>query len=222
VDVDPGIGNGTNVNVADADNLNTNLSVATSSLSVGPHHLFVRVKNANNKWSLYDSKPFLVQPNNINTFDIVSAEYFIDVDPGLGNGTSMVVSGSNVNSVIPITTKNNLPDGQHILFVRVKNAANRWSLYTRTPFASSGGLGTDSFEISKISIFPNPTSDFVQIEVPETNKLVGIKMYDFNGKEVLSSSKADSKLDISNFAMGAYILLLETEKGNLTKKIIKN
>ena len=222
VDTDPGIGNGTIVDVADVANLNTNLSVVTTGLSVGTHHLFVRVKNANNKWSLYDGKPFLVQPDNTNTSNIVEAEYFIDVDPGTGNGTSMTVSGANVDTVVPITTQNTLPDGQHILFVRVKNANNKWSLYARSPFESSGALGNDSFEISKITVYPNPTADFIHLEIPDNNQLKGIKMFDYNGKQVLNTSESGKTIDISNFASGTYILLLETEKGNLTKKIIKN
>lgn len=221
IDTDPGIGNGTVVDVMDVANLNTNMTVPTLGLSIGTHHLFVRVKNANGKWSLYDGKPFLVQPDNTNISNIVAAEYFIDADPGIGNGAPLAVSGNDVNTIIPVTTQNTLPDGQHILFVRVKNANNKWSLYARSPFESSGALGNDSFEIGKISIYPNPTSDFINIAVPDSNTMVSIKMYDFNGKQVYNTSSLDRKIDISNFAIGTYILLLETEKGNLTKKVIK-
>ncbi len=222
VDIDPGFGNATNVDVADVADLHTNLSVLTTSLSVGTHRLFVRVKNANNKWSLYNSKPFLVQPDNVNTSNIIAAEYFIDADPGIGNGTALTISGVNIDEVVPVTTQNTLPNGQHILFIRVKNANNKWSLYARSSFDSSGALGSDSFEMSKIVTYPNPTSNFIHIEVPDTNKLIRIKIYDYNGKEVFNTSELSSSINISSYATGTYILLLETEKGSFTKKIIKN
>ena len=57
--------------------------------------------------------------------------------------------------------------------------------------------------------------------MPDSNQLVSVKMYDFNGKQIYSSSEYLKKIDVSNFASGTYILLLETEKGNLTKKVIK-
>jgi hypothetical protein len=134
-DIDPGIGSGTTIAVNPAkDILNQNFNIPTTGLLVGNHQLFVRVVKVNGTASIYDSKPFLVQPNNTNTFDIIEAEYYVDVDPGIGNGTNVNVADvANLNTSLAVVTSG-LSVGTHQLFVRVKNANNKWSLYDSKPF----------------------------------------------------------------------------------------
>src|SRR5690606_27556632 len=58
---DPGLGNGTNIDVADVVSLDENFSIATSSLAIGTHRMFMRVKNSDGSWSLYDRKLFEIE-----------------------------------------------------------------------------------------------------------------------------------------------------------------
>lgn len=64
----------------------------------------------------------------IKAQQIVSVEYFIDVDPGIGNATPLSISPADTVDLdidIPI---NSLPKGMHTLFVRVKFDNNIWSI----------------------------------------------------------------------------------------------
>lgn len=68
--------------------------------------------------------------------DIVAAEYYIDTDPGPGNGTSISANppGSDARMTVdvPAVRIAGLPLGTHFLTVRFRNAAGDWSLaYTR-------------------------------------------------------------------------------------------
>jgi len=160
-DIDPGFGSGTLIDIVDIDNLDDVLTVSTSGLSVGTHRLFVRVKNTAGVWSLYDHKTFRVAPaSDANTSTLVEAEYFVDIDPGFGNGILIdIVDIDNLDDVLSVSTSG-LSIGTHRLFIRVKNAAGIWSLYEHKTFrvAPVNDINTS---IDKLKITDNsPIVDF--------------------------------------------------------------
>jgi N-acetylneuraminic acid mutarotase len=78
-----------------------------------------------------------------------------------------------------------------------------------------------------ISIFPNPTTDFISINVTEEVKNISPKIQIFtgDGKEVLSQKINETKntFDVSKFAKGVYYISLSNETKLIsTKKIIIN
>lgn len=126
IDTDPGLGSGTAVSFTPGTSLtNLTFDVPMTSLSDGYHTLFVRMKDVNNKWSIVQSKPFVKIPAKPN---IVYIEYYIDTDPGQGNGTTVpftpAATVTDLNFSVDVSA---LSQGNHKLFVRVKNASNRWS-----------------------------------------------------------------------------------------------
>lgn len=133
---DPGVGNGISLTIDDnTGQLTQNFSIPTTGLGEGFHSLNIRSQSASGSWSLYDRSIFFIAP----VFDvgqgIATAEYFFDIDPGLGNGTSLslnTITGQLTQSIILPTT--NLAEGIHSLYIRAQNAAGDWSLYDRTIF----------------------------------------------------------------------------------------
>jgi len=72
----------------------------------------------------------------------------------------------------------------------------------------------------EISVFPNPTSDFVELKYKESIK--GIKLFDMTGKESKVLFK-DNFIDMRLLSPGFYILSIELNNGIFFKKrIIKN
>ncbi|WP_369992941.1 T9SS type A sorting domain-containing protein [Winogradskyella sp.] len=132
IDTDPGVGNGTPLSVS-GDVVDMDLNVPTAGLSDGVHKLYVRLINTDGTWSLYDNNVFYVNPNNTNTASIASAEYFIDADPGVGNGTPLTVTGDLIDMDLNIPTSG-LSDGIHKLYVRFINTDGTWSLYDNNVF----------------------------------------------------------------------------------------
>ncbi|WP_417238057.1 T9SS type A sorting domain-containing protein [Bizionia sp.] len=222
-DTDPGIGNGTIVDVNDVASLDDDLSIPTSSLSIGTHRLFMRVKNSANSWSLYDGKSFHVADIPFtNNASIVSAEYYIDVDPGVGLATALTVSGDDLDETVIIPTTSGLAQGDHYLHIRVQNADGSWSLYDRKLFEIDGTLGISSETLSEIKIYPNPATDYVHIKTPNSIQIKSTVLIDMNGKVVKQIQSHLEKIEISNLPQGIYLLQITTETGSISKRIIKN
>jgi hypothetical protein len=82
-------------------------------------------------------------------------------------------------------------------------------------------LGNETFVMntSKVSIFPNPTSDIAAIY--STENIKSIALYDVSGKQQNTSSK-NSQIDLNGFSSGIYFLKILLENGEVQiQKIIK-
>ncbi|GEM_PF-646164 len=89
-------------------------------------------------------------------------------------------------------------------------------------------LSNPLFELSDISIYPNPVSDVVQIAMPDTAKeRYDYKIYDSNGKliKVFKDKKGlHITLEIQDLALGIYWLEInipDTQQRGYSTKIIK-
>lgn len=77
----------------------------------------------------------------------------------------------------------------------------------------------------KLSIFPNPVSDIMQIQSEEP--FTGIRIYSPNGslaykRTYLEGSRNDTRLDLSDLLPGAYILYITARDRSGVLKFIKN
>lgn len=74
-------------------------------------------------------------PNTAISSKVVAAEYYIDSDPGVGNGTAMSVS-PNPATTGTATASANVSNlfGQHTVYVRSQDAAGNWSLKVSKTF----------------------------------------------------------------------------------------
>ena len=136
---DPGAGNGIDVPITQGTLLtNLGFTVPIPSLPVGFHYLSVRVKDARNGWTRCITRPFLKEEiaSNIPLPNITQIEYFIDEDPGVGNGSPLTFTqGTTVNSLsFTMSLPTNLSKGFHTFSVRAKNANGKWSLVSRRTF----------------------------------------------------------------------------------------
>ncbi len=77
-------------------------------------------------------------------------------------------------------------------------------------------------EVTKsINIYPNPTSDYINIELLDDYTLIEITLLDISGRVIKQVSINDKKIDISSLAKGNYILRVVTENGISSKQISK-
>ncbi|KQO22330.1 hypothetical protein ASF10_08045 [Flavobacterium sp. Leaf82] len=71
--------------------------------------------------------------------------------------------------------------------------------------------------------YPNPSTDFVNIQSENNNEVESVQIFDLNGK--LVSNKTDfnaNKIDVTRLNQGAYILKAKVNGTEISKKIIKN
>lgn len=84
-------------------------------------------------------------------------------------------------------------------------------------------LSVDDYSIVDISLFPNPASSKLYIQLKNNNSnTIKIELYNLLGKRVLSKIFAGNTtmLDVSNYNSGMYILKCTIDDTILTKKVI--
>jgi len=74
--------------------------------------------------------------------------------------------------------------------------------------------------LNGFTIFPNPTSDILNISILNDFKLLSIQLIDLNGKLVKQFPTYEKQLDISNIPGGQYFLKIEFNNGFITEKVI--
>ena len=76
------------------------------------------------------------------------------------------------------------------------------------------------FKNNEVEIYPNPTTDFINISSKE--KINTAEIYDINGRILLKTNKVEDKIFLENLNAGIYLLKLQFENGSIeTQKIIK-
>jgi len=79
--------------------------------------------------------------------------------------------------------------------------------------------------ITSFSVSPNPANDFITISNSENVLVNAISITDLNGRVVKQNSFTDVtnvQVNISDLSSGVYMMNITTDKGSVTKKIIKN
>lgn len=90
-------------------------------------------------------------------------------------------------------------------------------------FKVSGTLSADDFFTQNLSLYPNPTSDVVNLT--SSNALINtVKITDLNGRTVRSlnlSSVNAAQINVSDLMSGVYLISVETAEGTGTSKFVK-
>ena len=80
-------------------------------------------------------------------------------------------------------------------------------------------LATGESKISVITLYPNPTSDFLNIKSDQ--KISKVELYDMSGKLMMYSKFNDNVISVASLPKGNYILKIFTASGVVTSKFIK-
>lgn len=227
IDTDPGVGNGTALSISPAQTLDETFNIPTTGIDNGLHVLNIRVKDLDNTWSLFYRDYFYIQTiSNFVSSPITDAEYFFDTDPGIGNGFSIpITEGFTVNETLTIPVPGDMTDGNHYLYIRVKNMDNNWSTYIFELFNVDSSLSVEDFDNPAFNVFPNPTNTFLNIRI-NTGLNYSLQLFDVNGKKLIQTKTSGTleKMDFTNYAKGIYILHVIEQKNNKLSivKIIKS
>jgi hypothetical protein len=80
------------------------------------------------------------------------------------------------------------------------------------------GLGDNA--LSQVSVYPNPTSDVLNIRVPSTVTVQNAVLYDVLGKDT-GVRLVNGTMNTASLAAGVYVLNVNTSAGTLSEKVIK-
>lgn len=131
-DTDPGEGSGTPVDVVSgADVIAFDSTVNVGAAGSGIHNLYLRFRGGG-VWSFPVDRVIRVGlsvTDGVNR--ITGGEFFIDMDPGEGNGCALIAEDGVFDETeegMRRYVESNLSLGQHVVGVRVKDAGERWHI----------------------------------------------------------------------------------------------
>ena len=126
---DPGFGNATYLPVVPAPEVqNLSFQIDISSLDKGFNYLYVRAKDYSNRWSQTYVGSFYKETVYSTAQNIVKAEYFLNTDPGFGNGINIpVTAGSQISDISFVADISSLDLGFNHLYIRTKDENGKWS-----------------------------------------------------------------------------------------------
>jgi hypothetical protein len=145
-DNDPGYGLGTGISISpNSPNYASNLTLPTSGLSLGLHTLNLRAQDATGSWSHTHIRSFLfLSATAGNSTSLSHVEYFIDTDPGFGNGTQVAFPAgtTDLGSTIIYVDLSSISEGLHVFYARVKTQTDVWSMTLARSFIKLGPATT--------------------------------------------------------------------------------
>jgi hypothetical protein len=122
-----------------------------------------------------------------------------------------------VDHVLNITT--NLSEGNYEFLSNAGTFDNRFTLQ----FEEGVVLATAENDLERISIYPNPTKNILQISSPKV-AISRVTMYDIRGRqvdEVVFTSEGNYSIDINHLETALYFVKITSESGTITRRIIK-
>jgi hypothetical protein len=81
-------------------------------------------------------------------------------------------------------------------------------------------LSSQAFDFSTVAIFPNPTSEVLNINIPFSFDTVSGQVIDISGRAVKSINKVENSIDVSNLSNGLYVLDLLIDNKPFKQKFI--
>jgi beta-glucanase (GH16 family) len=169
------------------------------------------------KWEAAFATQYKIQLSADNTF---TENETINTQTASDGGTDdLAVSGSGRYLRILCTAKALAPYGYSLYEIEAYGSASS------AKTAAAAKEITEEEELTDVTIYPNPATDYIQLSVSDklTNKEVTI--YDLAGNLVLknkiNTSANESILDINRLPKGIYILNFKSDQKNVTKKLIK-
>ena len=82
-------------------------------------------------------------------------------------------------------------------------------------------LGVDEFDLSQLTVYPNPANDIVKIQ--SSSAIKSITVYDVQGRRIQTTEVNQQSIEVNMSALktGIYFFTIKTENGSSMKKILK-
>ncbi|MES2487173.1 MAG: T9SS type A sorting domain-containing protein [Bacteroidota bacterium] len=90
---------------------------------------------------------------------------------------------------------------------------------------TEGVMGVNPTLANKFSVSPNPANNLVTIANADNMLVNAVSVTDMNGRVVKTASfdgVAQAQVNVSDLANGVYMMTISSDKGSVTKKIVKN
>ena len=180
--------------------------------------------NNNDGWGAYPSIPFTIDYfSEKNECTTVVTETLPNTDTSDG---SYVLSEKHLNGI----------NNNEVWFYKVVGGGHDWPgawgnmdinageeawLFFQNHIDNTLSLPNFKDLENTIRVFPNPTSNVINIETNNRLELFEVILYNTLGVN-LNLKSTDGFLDVTHLNTGIYLLSIKTSKGTITKQIVKN
>jgi uncharacterized protein YhhL (DUF1145 family) len=96
----------------------------------------------------------------------------------------------------------------------------RSNVATNDPNDIISGLENVTVE-NFVQIFPNPVRNELRIATAENLIIKGLEIVDLSGKTYYQINKSTNQVDVSALPQGVYFVRIETDKGIVAKRFVK-
>ncbi len=207
-----------------------NANIATLNLNSNLNLEYIGVINSNlqsiNIDNLQYVKDIDFSNNNLTTLDL--SNLFILYSFNVGNNLLTQLSIKNSSTEVGgfnifgnPTLQNICCDASQI--ITVQNQCNFYNYTNTTVSSNCTGLSlsteNEMFVENSISLFPNPTSNILNIE--SKSIINSILVSDINGRNIPANLFDSNKLDVQNLQAGVYFLQIISDSTVKTLKFIK-
>jgi len=136
-------------------------------------------------------------------------------------GTYTQVSGTGTGSTFTADLTGLTPETSYTYKAYI--TFNGTTVYGEEMTFTTEPVGINAYELNNVVVYPNPTTGLVQIKNEEW-RMENVEVYDAYGKllNVMSVNDHTATLDLGGYAAGTYFVRITTEKGVVTKRVVKN
>lgn len=86
---------------------------------------------------------------------------------------------------------------------------------------NEANMAVASANKGKISVYPNPVKDILQVQLPAGEKVANISIYNFAGQKIADNASS-AEMNVENLKAGAYIITVADTKGvSYSSKFVK-
>lgn len=154
----------------------------------------------NTDWNAASDQPWL----NLSFLSLVEKNNFKNSISG--NGDAKIIISADTN--------NSGANRSGSILLNGTGVNSKTIIVTQTLILSTGEAKT-----VVTTLYPNPTSDILNIETKQT--ISKIEIFDLSGKLLKTENGKDKKVSVSNLTKGMYLIKLYTENGVINSKFIK-
>ena len=166
--------------------------------------------------------------NQISELDFSSNPKLINGYCSDNQLTCVNLKNGNNPHISYIDFSNNPP----LTCIEVDDSASTWIsfnvirdpgvIYSNNCNNACSTIGVEEYESTDFSIYPNPTSSqlFIDVSTPLNNNFKA-EIIDISGRTVKSINQVNYSIDVADIPKGIYFLKLTTDEGILTKKFVK-
>lgn len=181
---------------------------------------------AANAQGFNDDTPVLINDLDLRVRDTQGNTYYPwRLNPAGYNYAALNDGDNSVDNVEQVLIEDPIPGETYSIEVTYKDNLRSGNQDFAIVAKGTETLGVENHTLSGFTIYPNPATDQVNLNLEKTGEQVAVEVFDINGRKVINtnfngSANFNERLDVSKLNSGVYFVEIFTNGKAATKKLI--